>query len=120
MRDGSANDKARCTKIMAIDPDKTFTPIQIAVLTVSDTRTPDTDTSGDILASRIEAAGHMVSARQIVKDDANALAQHIEAWVDDPQIDAIISTGPFKMRDLVTLLPCWMNCASCSSRAASS
>ena len=57
---------------MAIDPDKTFTPIQIAVLTVSDTRTPDTDTSGDILASRIEAAGHMVSARQIVKDDANA------------------------------------------------
>ena len=78
---------------MAIDPDKTFKPINIAVLTVSDTRTPETDTSGDILVGRIEKAGHSLAARLIVKDDAAALAAQIEAWIDDPQIDAIISTG---------------------------
>ncbi|MEO1729156.1 MAG: molybdenum cofactor biosynthesis protein B [Pseudomonadota bacterium] len=78
---------------MAIDPDKTFKPINIAVLTVSDTRTPETDTSGDILVGRIELAGHNLAARLIVKDDATALAAQIEAWIDDPQIDAIVSTG---------------------------
>ena len=78
---------------MAIDPEKTFTPINIAVLTVSDTRTPDTDTSGDILVRRLEEAGHTLAARLIVKDDAGLLAEQIEQWIDDPQIDAIISTG---------------------------
>ena len=78
---------------MAIDPDKTFKPINIAVLTVSDTRTPETDTSGDILVARIEQAGHTLAARLIIKDDATALAAQIEAWIDDPQIDAIVSTG---------------------------
>lgn len=78
---------------MAIDPEKTFTPINIAVLTVSDTRTPDTDTSGDILVKRLEGAGHALAARLIVKDDAGLLTDQIEQWIDDPQIDAIISTG---------------------------
>ncbi|MCK0128229.1 molybdenum cofactor biosynthesis protein B [Erythrobacter sp. F6033] len=78
---------------MAIDETKTFTPINIAVLTVSDTRTVEDDTSGDILTARVTAAGHTVAARTIVKDDATLLAQQIEAWVDDPQVDAIISTG---------------------------
>lgn len=78
---------------MAIDEAKPFTPINIAVLTVSDTRTPETDTSGDILAARIESAGHTIAARTIVKDDAAQLAAQFEAWVDDPAIDAIISTG---------------------------
>ena len=78
---------------MAIDPEKTFTPINIAVLTVSDTRTPDTDTSGDILVRRLEEAGHTLAARLIVKDDAGLLAEQIDQWIDDPQIDAIISTG---------------------------
>ncbi len=78
---------------MAIDPDKTFTPINIAVLTVSDTRTPDTDSSGDILATRIEGAGHTIAARTIVKDDAALLAAQFDAWIDDPSIDAVISTG---------------------------
>ena len=78
---------------MAIDPDKTFIPINIAVLTVSDTRTPDTDTSGDILAKRLEDAGHTLAARAIVKDDAALLAERIEQWIDDPAIDAIVSTG---------------------------
>lgn len=78
---------------MAIDPEKSFIPINIAVLTVSDTRTFETDTSGDILAQRIEDAGHTVAERCIVKDDAVELALLIEKWIDDPAIDAIISTG---------------------------
>lgn len=78
---------------MAIDLEKTFTPINIAVLTVSDTRTPDTDTSGNILAKRLQDAGHILAERLIVKDDASLLAAQLEQWIDDPQIDAIISTG---------------------------
>ncbi len=78
---------------MAIDTDREFTPIRIAVLTVSDTRTPENDTSGDILAARVTNAGHELAARLIVKDDASLLAQQFEAWIDDPHIDAIISTG---------------------------
>lgn len=78
---------------MAIDPDKTFTPINIAVLTVSDTRTAENDTSGDILAARITDAGHNLAARSIVKDDANLLASKFNDWIDDPRIDAIVSTG---------------------------
>ncbi|MEL6541163.1 MAG: molybdenum cofactor biosynthesis protein B [Pseudomonadota bacterium] len=78
---------------MAIDLEKTFKPINIAVLTVSDTRTPDTDTSGDILAKRLQDAGHILAERLIVKDDASLLAAQLEQWIDDPQIDAIISTG---------------------------
>ncbi|MCU0948662.1 MAG: molybdenum cofactor biosynthesis protein B [Porphyrobacter sp.] len=78
---------------MAIDESRTFKPINIAVLTVSDTRTPETDTSGDILAGRVTGAGHHLAARMIVKDDAALLAAQFEAWIDDPAIDAIISTG---------------------------
>lgn len=78
---------------MAIDPDKTFTPINIAVLTVSDTRTAENDTSGDILAARITDAGHNLAARLIIKDDANLLASKFNDWINDPQIDAIVSTG---------------------------
>jgi molybdenum cofactor biosynthesis protein B len=78
---------------MAIDPDKTFTPINIAVLTVSDTRTAENDTSGDILAARITDTGHNLTARLIVKDDANLLASKFNDWINDPQIDAIVSTG---------------------------
>ncbi|MEM9086277.1 MAG: molybdenum cofactor biosynthesis protein B [Pseudomonadota bacterium] len=78
---------------MAIDLEKTFTPINIAVLTVSDTRTPETDTSGDILCKRIKDAGHTLAARLIVKDDASQLAAQFDEWIDDPQIDAIVSTG---------------------------
>lgn len=78
---------------MAIDPSLTFIPINIAVLTVSDTRTPDNDTSGNILAGRVTGAGHNLAARIIVKDDAASLAAQFEAWIDDPAIDAIVSTG---------------------------
>ena len=78
---------------MAIDESRTFKPINIAVLTVSDTRTPETDTSGDILADRVTGAGHNLAARMIVKDDAKLLAAQFEAWIDDPAIDAVVSTG---------------------------
>ncbi|MEL6876617.1 MAG: molybdenum cofactor biosynthesis protein B [Pseudomonadota bacterium] len=78
---------------MAIDEAKAFTPINIAILTVSDTRTAADDTSGDILAARVEAKGHHLAARMIVKDDAGLLADQLDAWIDDPEIDAIVSTG---------------------------
>lgn len=78
---------------MAIDPARAFKPINIAVLTVSDTRTADNDTSGDILAERVTGAGHNLAARMIVKDDAALLSAQFEAWIDDPAIDAIVSTG---------------------------
>ena len=78
---------------MAIDTTRTFKPINIAVLTVSDTRTAENDTSGDILAERVTGAGHNLAARMIVKDDSKALAAQFDAWIDDPAIDAVVSTG---------------------------
>ena len=78
---------------MAIDESRIFKPINIAVITVSDTRTPETDTSGDILADRVTGAGHALVARKIVKDDAALLAAQFEAWIDDPAVDAVVSTG---------------------------
>jgi molybdopterin adenylyltransferase len=78
---------------MAIDETRVFRPINIAVLTVSDTRTAENDTSGDILAARVTDAGHNLAARAIVKDDAVLLAGQFEAWIDDPAIDAVVSTG---------------------------
>ena len=78
---------------MAIDETREFKPMNIAVLTVSDTRTPETDTSGDILAARVTGAGHHLAARMIVKDDAALLATQFEAWIEDPSVDAVVSTG---------------------------
>ncbi len=78
---------------MPIDPDKPFKPINIAILTVSDTRTVEDDTSGDILEERVQAAGHKLIARAIERDDAALLANRYNSWIDDPEIDAIISTG---------------------------
>ena len=78
---------------MAIDPERTFKPITIALLTVSDTRGPDEDTSGDILADRLTSAGHALGARTIERDDADVIVQRLSAWIDDPAIDAIIITG---------------------------
>ena len=78
---------------MPIDPERTFKPIQIALLTVSDTRGPENDTSGDILADRIQAAGHTLSARAIERDDVLRLVQRLNDWIDDNTVDAIIITG---------------------------
>lgn len=78
---------------MAVDPERTFTPINIAVLTVSDTRNAATDKSGDILAERIESAGHRLVARAIEKDDAGVIADRLNSWIDDQGIDCVITTG---------------------------
>jgi len=67
--------------------------LRIAVLTVSDTRTPENDTSGDYLAEALQAAGHVLAARRIVIDDIYRLRAVVSAWIADSQIDAIISTG---------------------------
>ncbi len=78
---------------MAIDQTRAFKPINIALLTVSDTRGPKDDTSGDILAGRITGAGHNLAMRMILKDDAGLIADQFNAWIDDAGIDCIISTG---------------------------
>lgn len=78
---------------MAIDPSRTFTPINIALLTISDTRGPADDTSGDILAERITGAGHNLAARAIDKDDVAQIVRRLESWIDDEAIDCIVTTG---------------------------
>ena len=78
---------------MAIDQSRAFTPINIALLTVSDTRGAEEDTSGDIRAERIWAAGHTLAARTILRDDADAIEHLFNRWIDDPAIDAVVSTG---------------------------
>jgi molybdenum cofactor biosynthesis protein B len=78
---------------MAIDETREFRPLNIAVLTVSDTRDADTDTSGDILVARVTGAGHQLVARAIERDDVNAIMTRLEGWIDDPLVDAVVSTG---------------------------
>jgi molybdenum cofactor biosynthesis protein B len=76
-----------------IDETRPFLPVNIAVLTVSDTRSANNDTSGDALAGRIEAAGHHVAARAIARDDADAIEAHLRSWILDLSIDVVITTG---------------------------
>ena len=85
-----------------IDESRTFHPLRIAVLTVSDTRTDETDTSGRLLAERLESAGHALAARAIVGDEVEAIRTQIQAWVADPEVDVILTTGGtgFAPRDL--------------------
>lgn len=78
---------------MPIDETRTFIPVRIAVLTVSDTRGPADDRSGDTLVERLTAAGHVLADRAIVRDDVPAIAAQLNAWIDDPEIDCVISTG---------------------------
>jgi molybdenum cofactor biosynthesis protein B len=78
---------------VAVDPERTFKPINIALLTVSDTRGPENDTSGDILAERIKAAGHNLASRAIERDDVPTIIGRLNGWLDDPSVDCIISTG---------------------------
>ena len=70
-----------------------FVPVRIAVLTVSDTRTRETDTSGDILVQRLTDASHILADRALLKDDVPTIRAQFQKWIDDPQIDAVISTG---------------------------
>lgn len=76
-----------------IDQSRIFVPINIAVLTVSDTRTAENDRSGDILQERIETDGHKLVTREIVTDDIDRIKGKVEEWIKDLNIDAVISTG---------------------------
>ena len=76
-----------------IEGERAFLPVNIAVLTVSDTRTPATDRSGQTLAERIEKAGHRVAARDIVPDEKDAVIARLKAWIADADIDVVIATG---------------------------
>jgi molybdenum cofactor biosynthesis protein B len=76
-----------------IGDDIAFVPVRIAVLTVSDTRTRENDTSGDILVQRLTEAGHLLADRAIVTDDVATIRAQLQQWIDDPDIDAVISTG---------------------------
>jgi molybdenum cofactor biosynthesis protein B len=74
-------------------PARAFIPLNIAVLTVSDTRSLDDDKSGATLAERLTAAGHRLAARNIVTDDIDAIRNQVKLWVADPNIDIVITTG---------------------------
>jgi molybdopterin adenylyltransferase len=76
-----------------IDETRPFLPVNIAVLTVSDTRTEADDKSGRTLAELITGAGHHVIAKKIVRDDKNAIIAQLRAWIAEPTIDVVISTG---------------------------
>jgi molybdenum cofactor biosynthesis protein B len=76
-----------------LDDSRPFIPVNIAVLTVSDTRTLETDTSGKALADRIVAAGHRLADRRIEQDDAAAIERILRAWIANPEIDCVITTG---------------------------
>ena len=76
-----------------LDESRPFVPVSIAVLTVSDTRTPETDLSGQTLVDRLTQAGHTLAARAIVPDDKARIVAQLEAWIADPNVDVVISTG---------------------------
>jgi molybdenum cofactor biosynthesis protein B len=73
--------------------ERAFIPVHIAVLTVSDTRTPATDASGAYIASRMAEVGHAIVARAIVRDSEIAIRAQLAAWIADPGVDVVIATG---------------------------
>jgi molybdenum cofactor biosynthesis protein B len=70
-----------------------FRPLRIAVLTVSDTRTLDTDTSGKLLADELQAAGHVLAARALLRDDVDAVRAQLAAWIQDDAVEVVLTTG---------------------------
>ncbi len=76
-----------------ITSDRDFLPVNIALLTVSDSRTLDNDKSGDVLEQRILEAGHKVAVRRIVKDEQALIVEQLRKWIADADIDTVISTG---------------------------
>jgi molybdopterin adenylyltransferase len=77
----------------SIDEAKKFVPLNIAVLTISDTRTLADDKSGTTLSDRITSAGHVLAAREIISDDVAAIRGIIKKWIAEPGVDVIITTG---------------------------
>jgi molybdenum cofactor biosynthesis protein B len=78
---------------MPIDESREFKPVRIAVLTISDTRTLADDRSGDTLVARLEGAGHVLADRAIVTDDTEVIVGKLHAWIDDPEVDCVLTTG---------------------------
>jgi len=78
---------------MPIDESRDFVPVRIAVLTVSDTRGPAEDRSGDTLVERLTSAGHVLAARTIERDDVDTIIERLAAWIQDPEIDVVLTTG---------------------------
>jgi molybdenum cofactor biosynthesis protein B len=76
-----------------IDTERTFTALGLAVLTISDSRDAGNDTSGDLLAERINAAGHHLRARALVRHDKAGIQRQARTWIEDPGVDVIITTG---------------------------
>ena len=76
-----------------IDQGLDFIPVRIAVLTVSDSRSPEEDRSGDLLVSRLTAAGHRLADRALVRDEKAAIQARLRGWIADPEVDVVISTG---------------------------
>lgn len=76
-----------------IDETRDFIPVNLGIITISDTRTATDDRSGDTLCARAEAAGHIIKARTIVKDDKPSITAQLKAWIDSHDIQVIISTG---------------------------
>jgi molybdenum cofactor biosynthesis protein B len=70
-----------------------FKPLRVAVLTVSDTRTEATDKSGAVLVERLRAAGHVLAAKAIVRDDIYGIRAIVSGWIADPQVEVVITTG---------------------------
>jgi len=70
-----------------------FTPVRVAVLTISDTRDDESDTSGHLLAERATAAGHVLAEKAIVADDVEAIRERIKSWTSSGDVDAIVTTG---------------------------
>jgi molybdenum cofactor biosynthesis protein B len=76
-----------------LDPSRVFKPVQIAIATISDTRTAANDTSGDTLVARLTGAGHVLVDRTILRDDVAAIVAVLRRWIDDPAVDVVITTG---------------------------
>ncbi len=70
-----------------------FIPIRIAILTVSDSRTPEDDKSGNTLVDRLQKAGHILADRKILPDERDQVARQLRLWCDNPEVDVVISTG---------------------------
>jgi molybdenum cofactor biosynthesis protein B len=78
---------------MPIDENRDFVPVRIAVLTVSDTRGLAEDRSGDTLVERLTGAGHVLAGRAIERDDLDTIIERLAQWIQDPEIDVILTTG---------------------------
>ncbi|AKS47431.1 molybdenum cofactor biosynthesis protein B [Octadecabacter temperatus] len=78
---------------MSLDETRTFIPVRIAILSVSDTRGIEDDRSGQTLVDRLEKAGHILADRNILRDERAEIADQLRAWCADPEIDVILSTG---------------------------